>query len=200
MARFHRTHARVPKTTPLAVTVEAWVFVGLLSLAVWLYHSGLLSAFILWSAETAPILGGFLAGATYSTFATLPLATVALLALGATADTSPLLIALYASLGATFVDLTLIRGLRSPLALFLVSSVLGRDSTFLKNRVMRSGAARFGALMIGCILIAIPLPTDEVGLMFIGASGFRTIVLAPVIFLADYAGILSLLLAGQYFF
>jgi hypothetical protein len=199
MARYHHAHARIPKTTPLAVTLEAWAFVGILCFAVWLYRSGLFVEWLHWSAETAPILGGFFAGAAYSTFATLPLATVALLSLGGTTTVSPLAIALYAALGAMLVDLTIIKGLRSPLALFLVSSVLGRDSAFLKNRVMRSFSARIGALVVGCVLVAVPLPTDEVGLMFIGASGFPGIVIAPLIFLADYVGILSLLLAGQYF-
>lgn len=181
------------RSVPRTVTVEAWLFVIMLGATIWLYQSGAIAALTAWAIELGPLIGGFFAGAAFSTFVTTPFALAGFLELGR-ALTIPLWqVALGGAIGATIADLLLVKSIRSPLALLLVRAVVGHDTSILKSKVRKKPAFRWYAGLLGALLIAIPLPTDELGVIFLGASGLNAKQMTPIIFLADFVGIYAII-------
>src|SRR3989344_1208134 len=120
MTRSHSDTARLTH----AATIEAWIVVFVVALTIWLLKSGILST-ALESASDFGVLSGIVAGLFYSTFVTTPLAIGGFIAIAGTVPTWQ--IALAGALGATIVDLALVRGIRSPLAILLVRAIVGHD-------------------------------------------------------------------------
>jgi hypothetical protein len=182
-----------------AVTIEAWLVVAVMALTVWLFQNGYLAELVQKVSEFGPVPASLLAGAAYSTFVTTPLAVGGFITLGELPAVPIWQMALAGALGATIVDLALVKGVRSPLALLVVRAVIGRDSNALKRRVKRWPVLRWVTAITGGILVAVPLPTDELGVVFFSASGLRMIQMIPLIFVADFVGVYSIVSASRLF-
>ena len=183
MVRVHQYKERIRR----AATIEAWVVLAVIVATIWFLQSNVLADLVEKGSGLGP-LSGFLTGLLYSTFVTTPLAIGGFIVL---ADTMPTWqIAMTGALGATVVDLALTRGIRSPLSVLLVQAVVGHDIHMFRR--MR-GPLRWGAGLFGALLIAIPLPTDELGVVFLGASHLQPLRLMALIFLADLIGIYGFL-------
>lgn len=188
---------RKRRGVPRAITVEAWLFVAVLVAAYWLYSAGFIAEIVLWASSLGPVVGGIVAGAAYSTFVTTPFALAGFIQM-ATAHTIPAWhIALGGAIGATIVDLMLVKGVRSPLALVIVRAAVGHDVDAFQSRMRKRAASRWYAGLFGALLIAIPLPTDELGVVLLGASGLRTLQMVPIIFAADFVGIYAIVSATR---
>ena len=181
-----RSHSDIVRITR-AATIEAWVVVLVIALTIWLLKSDILST-ALERASDFGILSGFAAGLLYSTFVTTPLAIGGFIALS---ETIPIWqIAVFGALGATIMDLVLMREIRSPLSQLLVRAAVGHEVHAFRKV---TGFMRWALAIFGGLLIAIPLPTDELGVIFLGASHLRALKLVPVIFVADLVGIYGFL-------
>ena len=180
---------------PLSITAEAWLVVAAVAAAVWMLRSGALASIIAWTSDWS-LLSSLVVGSLYSTFITTPLAIGGFIELSKTIPIWQ--IALTGGLGATIVDILLVDSLRSPLAMFLVRAVAGRDVQSFGRRIAR-GKLRWMTALLGAFLIAIPLPTDELGVVLFGISHLRPLQLVPLIFAADFVGIYAIALAAQYF-
>lgn len=189
---------RKRRTIPRAVTIEMWLFVITLAGTVWLYQAGLIELLVMTSVNMGPHLGALIAGAAFSTFVTTPFAVAGFLGIGGTLDTPVWQIALAGATGATIIDLLLVRWLRSPVALLIIQAVVGHDTTAFQRRMGRTPLLRWLAAACGGFLVAIPLPTDELGVIFFGASGLRAYQIAPLIFVADFVGIYAMVMAGSF--
>ncbi len=179
----------------LAATVEAWLVVAAAGLTVWLLQSDTLSTIMDASTAFGP-LAGFVAGLMYSTFITTPIAIGSFYELAH--QSSALQIAFLGALGATLVDIVLVKGVRSPLMDSILRAAFG-DKLYLFARRLSKGKLRIVSALLGCFLIAIPVPTDEVGVTFLGMSHLGAWRVAPLIFVADFAGIFFLTSAFQTF-
>lgn len=171
--------------------LEAWLVAGAIALTVWLVQSGMLASAIHFTAVYGP-LSGFIAGLLYSTFITTPVAIGVLAEIG---TISPIWqTAFVGAIGAMLVDLVLIRGMRSPLTEIIFQAAFGPHVMHTSKRLAK-GRFRWLAMLLGGLLIAIPLPTDELGIAMLGASHIQSWKLAPLIFVADFIGIYALVAA-----
>src|SRR3989344_3328568 len=184
---------------PHAITIEAWLFVAMFSAAVWVYQSVLIVEVVRWTSSFGPLAAGIAAGAAFSTFVTTPFAIAGFIEMGSGYAIPLWQIAFSGAIGAAIVDLILVKGIRSPLALLLVHAVVGHDTELFKSKIRRRPVARWYAGLFGAVLIAIPLPTDELGVVFLGASGLSTLQMVPIIFVADFIGIYAIVSAAQAF-
>lgn len=185
-----RTHVR--GSTPLSVTLEAWLLVLVIAVTWWLLNTGIAADFTRQAIEYGPI-AALLIGAFYSVFVTTPIAVAGFFEIST--STIPLWqIAAAGALGATLVDLLLLRWVRSPLAALLVHAVVGHD---IKAFHRRRSLPRWAWAMFGAVLISIPLPTDELGVVFMGASHLRTLHMVPIIYVADFIGIYAFISISQ---
>ncbi len=186
--------ARKPRQS-FAATAEAWLVVIAAGITIWLLQSGTLATIMDTSTAFGP-LASLVAGLMYSTFVTTPIAIGSFYEL---AQTAPALhIAALGALGATLIDLVLVKGIRSPLMDAIIHAAFG-DKLYVFARRLSRGKLRVVSVLFGCLLIAIPLPTDEVGVTFIGMSHMSAWRLAPLVFLADFVGIYALVSAVQAF-
>jgi hypothetical protein len=181
-----------------ALTIEAWLFVAVGIGSVWLYQSDLINGFLAWSAEHGPLPGALAAGVAFSTFVTTPFAIATFAGIGSSITMPIWQIALVGALGATLADLFIVRWTRSPISLFLVRAIVGHDAEAFKKRVKKWPGYRWVAALVGGFLVGIPLPTDEVGLVFFSASGLRLYQITPLIFVADFVGVYALVAAAGF--
>lgn len=181
-----------------SVTVEAWLVVGVIILTVWLFQSGMLARGIEFLAGLGPVPASLIAGAAYSTFLTTPLAVGSFVTMGEM-HLPIWQIAAIGALGATIVDLLLMKGAGSPLALLIVRTVTGRSSARFRARLKRVPGLRWIAAILGGVLVAAPLPTDELGVVFFSASGLRAFQILPLIFVADFIGVYAIVSAASFF-
>jgi hypothetical protein len=107
-------------------------------------------------------------------------------------------IAFLGALGATLIDLVLVKGVRSPLMDSILHAAFG-DRLYLFAKRLSRGKLRVISALLGCLLIAIPIPTDEIGVTFLGMSHLGAWRVAPLIFAADFVGIFLLASAMQAF-
>ena len=185
------------RTIPRAITAEAWLFTAMFVAAVWVYQSGIIAGIVSWTSSLGPLVGGLAAGAAFSTFITTPFAIAGFVEMGMRHVMPIWQIALGGAVGAAIVDIMLVKGIRSPLALLLVRAVIGHETETFKSRVRRKPASRWYAGLFGAFLIAIPLPTDELGVVFLGASGLNTLQMVPIILAADFTGIYAIVSAAR---
>ena len=188
---------RKKPVTSRAITIEAWCFIIALVAAVWLYQAGVIAELILWVSSLGPLIGSLVAGAAFSTFVTTPFALAGFIEMGSAHVVPVWQIALSGALGATIMDLLLVKGIRSPIATLIVQAVVGHDTEAFKSRIKRNPVLRWCAGIFGGFLMAIPLPTDELGVVFFGASGLRTFQMVPVIFAADFLGVYAVVSAAR---
>lgn len=166
-------------------TIEAWLVLFAIALTVWLMRSGKLAELM----DASTILGpaaSFVAGLMYSTFVTTPLAIGSFIELSHSANA--LQIAFLGAFGAAFVDLLLAKGIRSPLMDAILHAAFG-DQIFSFAKKLSRGRWSTASAVLGCILVAIPLPTDEIGVTFLGLSHTSSWRVAPFIYIADFIGI-----------
>src|SRR3989344_2395968 len=136
-----RKQGRIPR----AVTIEAWLFVVALAGTIWLYQAGFVAELVKMSVDLGPHLGGIIAGAAFSTFVTTPFAVAGFLGIGSTLTVPIWQIALAGALGATVIDLLLVKGIRSPLALLIVGAITGSDIEAFQRRIRKWPAFRCSA-------------------------------------------------------
>ncbi len=191
MATFGR-RTRIPRS----VTIEAWIIVILIGLTWWFLRSGQLAELVLVSTSLGPI-ALFAAGLLYSVFATVPLAVGAFLALAGNVPTWE--IALWGGIGAAVADIILAEGVRSPLMNMLLDAVFGKENVRAVEKRLSHGSMRYFSAILGAALVAIPLPTDEEGIILMGASHLRAWQLLLLTFVADFVGIYVLVSAAQVF-
>lgn len=173
-------------------TIEAWGVLVLILCTWWLLTTGKLEHLLEVSSEMK-LLAALIAGLLYSVFVTVPLAVGAFLSLAHTLPAWQ--IALWGGLGSGAMDLLLAEGVRSPLMNSILTAVFGeRNMNILSKRSPR-GFMRYLYALFGAFLIAIPLPTDEEGVAFMGASNLRTWQLWVLTFAADFIGIYLLVSA-----
>lgn len=159
---------------------------------VWAIQSGAITSLMESTAEYG-ILSAFVSGLMYSTFVTIAFSVAGFLALADTAI--PLWqMAVAGAIGATIADLLLVREVRSPLALVLVRAVFGTNVHVFRGK---RGPMRWIAALFGAALIAAPTPTDELGVVLLGASHLNSYQLVPIVFIADFVGIYVLLTTAQ---
>ena len=171
-------------------TVEAWTAFGAIILAVWLVRGGYFEKFVDAAADYGA-LAAFIPGLLYSTFVTTPIAVGGFVEMSSIAPIWH--IALLGAFGATLADVAMINGARSPLMTMLLSAIFGSHfEPFLKE--FASGRrTKYLAMACAWLLIAIPLPTDEVAMTLLGRSKLRGWRLLPFFYIADFVGIFVLL-------
>ena len=192
-------HATRKRHNPIsrALTIEAWLFVAVAIGSIWLYQSDYIGQLLAWSIEHGPLPGALAAGVAFSTFVTTPFAVASFAGIGSNLTVPVWQIALVGALGAALADLFIVRWTRSPISLFLVRAIVGHDPEAFKKRVQRWPSYRWLTALVGGLLVGIPLPTDEVGLVFFGASGLRMYQIMPLIFVADFAGVYALVMTAS---
>lgn len=181
---------------PREVTVEMWLFLIAFASSTWLFQTGLVAEAVQWTYGLGPLIAGFIGGLLYSTFVTTPFAIAGFIDLGSTNALPVWQIALTGAIGATIADLVLVKGVRSPLAAILVRSVVGHDIEAFKSK-RRTFLSRWGLGLFGGLLIATPLPTDELGVIFFSASGLNIRQMVPVILISDFVGIYGFVYLAQ---
>lgn len=185
--------ARRTSNNSFAATVEAWLVVAAAGGTIWLLQSGTLANIMDASSALGPF-ASFVAGLMYSTFITTPIAIGSFYELAQTASAHQ--VAVLGALGAMIVDLVLVKGIRSPLMDSILHAAFG-DKLYAFARRLSRGRLKALSVMIGCVLVAIPLPTDEIGITFLGVSHLSAWKTAPLIFAADFVGIYLLVSAVQ---
>lgn len=182
---------------PREVTIEAWCFLVAGVVAVFLYDLGIITEIFAWISSHGPLISSLVAGLAYSTFITIPLALAGFVEMG-THSTMPVWqIAFTGGIGAAMTDLLLLKGFRSPLASIIVRTVTGGDEESFKSRMRRHPILRWLAATLGMLCMAAPLPTDELGVVFLSVSRLSPIVLLPIIYLANTAGIFAVVSAAR---
>ena len=189
MVRLHRKRVRIPR----AVVAEAWFFVVAAAGALYLFKTGIVTELIMRVAASEPLLAGAIVGTTYSTFVTTPFAVASLAAMGSTLAIPIWQIAVVGAVGATVSDVVLAKFLRSPLSLYIVSRVLGSRGASFKERLKKVPVVRWCVVALGSFLVAIPVPTDELGIALFDASGLRFIHMLPLFFVANFIAIYAIL-------
>lgn len=131
----------------------------------------------------------FISGIFFTSAFTLAPASVALARIAEVAPTSTVII--FGALGAMFGDLIIFLFIRDRFAADLTASL---KPSFIKHILtsFHFGFLKWLAPFIGALIIASPLP-DEFALGLLGISKTRVIVLMPVSFLMNIAGIYSLI-------
>jgi hypothetical protein len=188
--------AKRSRKIPLAVTIECWLFVASIVFTIWFFQSGTFEHALSGTHALGPVAASLISGAAFSTFVTTPLAIGGFASSG---DAMPVWqIALLGTIGATAMDLLIVRWLRSPVAMLVVHATIGKDANALKSRLGRSALLRSCACVFGALLMAAPTPTDELGAVFFSASGLRPLHMIPLIFAADFFGIYALVSTAHF--
>ncbi|RJR12638.1 hypothetical protein C4585_03430 [Candidatus Parcubacteria bacterium] len=182
---------------PHEVTIEAWFFLVAAIGAIALHQFGIITVFFDWIATHGPLVSSLVAGLAYSTFITIPLSLAGFIEMGTHSTTPVWQIALVGGVGAAITDLLLMKGFRSPLAALIVRGVTGSNEESFKTKMRRNPFLRYLAVALGGICMAAPLPTDELGVVFLSVSRFHPITLFPIIYLANTAGIYAVVSAAR---
>ena len=156
-------------------------------IAILLSRIGLIELFVASFGSSAAV--SFLAGIFFTSAFTLAPAAVALANISDSA--SILTVALWGGLGAMCGDLILFFFIRDRFAGDLLSSF----KPSVTRRILASfhvGFLKWLSPLVGAFIIASPLP-DEFGLILLGMSKTRAIVLMPVAFAMNFLAIYSLI-------
>jgi hypothetical protein len=167
-------------------TIEAWGVVAAIIVTVFLVQTGVLHSLI----EAANGLGqfsGLLAGVLYALFITTPLAIGAFIELAHIAPVWQ--IALWGALGASVIDYLLARSTRSPLVSEIMDGTFGKGNIKSFGKRATEGPFKWFVAILGAVLIAIPVPTDEEGIALLGVAHFSGWQLMLLMFAANFCGI-----------
>lgn len=195
MVRFRKAQNRVPRS----VIVEAWFFIAAVAAAFYFFQIGTVDSIIAWVLDSGSLFAGVVAGLLYSTFITTPLAVATLVGLGNTLQVSLWQVAMVGAMGATMSDLALARFLRSPLSVYVVERVLGRRRESLERGMRRNKSIRFWSVVLGAILVAIPVPTDEFAIALFDSAGLRFVNMLPIFLVANFIAIYAILTIAHIF-
>lgn len=132
----------------------------------------------------------FLSGIFYTSFLTLPLSIILLVAMASHLD--PYVLAVIGGMGAIIGDLVIIKIFRTIFSFF--SFVRHQDNFKRLKKTLRFYHLDLVAIILGSIIIASPLP-DELGLILLGASKLSYFRLAILAFFLNSFGILIITLA-----
>lgn len=166
-----------------------WDFIFILigiALAVFLTKIGLIDYFVILFGGSA--VASFFAGIFFTSAFTLAPAAVALAHISTSTPIAT--VALWGGLGAMCGDLALFLFIRDRFA----GDILGSLKPAIKKRILSSfhiGFLKWLSPLLGVLIIASPLP-DEFGLMLLGVSKTKAIVLMPIAFVMNVAAIYSL--------
>jgi hypothetical protein len=163
------------------------VLVGV-ALAVILVKTGILHELLIRSAGVG-LLASFIAGIFLSSSLTIAVAAIAIV--DVSYATSPILVALFGSIGAVFGDLFVF--------LFIRDSV-GKDVTgYMKQdkykkviKFFHLSSIKWLAIIVGIISIALPIP-DEFGLTLLSLSRVKTPYVLLLAFVTTFVEILTII-------
>lgn len=160
-----------------------------------LWQNNTIDGFLAGLGETS-LFSAFMAGLFFSSaFTTMP--AVVLLAKIAQFN-PPLTIALLGTAGAVIGDSVIFYFIRDRLVNDFLETIkkprLKRIEHFLKSKMIR-----FSLGLIGGILIALPLPTDETAFTIMGISRIKTYTFLLIVFSFNFAAIYLMAKAGAYF-
>lgn len=188
---YHRHFPR--NAVPFSETLEAWIFILSVFLAIWLAKSGVIAQLVSHTAD-AGIIGSFIEGFFFTSILTTVPAVVALVESARYVPAWEL--ALAAGLGAVCGDLLLFRFVRSRMVEHILKTALHPRSIRFGKR-LSSGALVWLGPLLGVVVIASPLP-DEIGLVMMGLSRVSVYQFLPLSFAANAGGIFLLALAAQH--
>lgn len=155
-----------------------------LCIAWYLLKSGVLNNLV---SSILPIkfLADFIAGALYASFLTTPIALAMLIILSP--SNNPIIIALIGGIGASLVDLLLVKFLRNEKKeVNLVSHELHLERI---NKFLAKWNLQFITPFLGAIIIISPFP-DELGLLLMGASKLKYSQVAVITYILNVIAIL----------
>lgn len=135
------------------------------------------------------VLASFISGVFFTSAFTLAPSAVALVHISSTAPTW--LVVFWGALGAVFGDLLLFFFIRDRFARDISASL----KPSLAKHILSSfhlGFLKWLSPLLGALIIASPLP-DEFGLMLLGISKIRVMVLVPIAFVMNALGIYILI-------
>ena len=187
-------HRHFPRDTVLlSETVEAWLFIGSIVLAVWLIRTDVLPELIV-SMSKFGIIGSFIEGLLFTSVLTTAPAIVAIF------ESAPYVpaweLAVIGGIGAVCGDLLVFRFVRSRLAERFLNLMFSPHMLRVGARLAKS-PLWWLAPLCGTAIIASPFP-DEIGLMMMGLSKIRLIQFIPLSFVANAGGILIMALIAQH--
>lgn len=191
-----RRHRHFPRSTVLfSETVEAWVFIASIALAVWLIKSDALSMLLVVSASNFGIIGSFIEGLLFTSILTTAPAIVAIIESASYVPAWEL--AIVGGIGAVCGDLLVFRFIQSRLIERFLRLMFSPRMLRMGTRIAK-GPFWWLAPLCGAIIIASPFP-DEIGLMMMGLSHIRLIQFIPLSFAANAAGIYIMASLAQNF-
>ncbi|MDP3645734.1 MAG: hypothetical protein Q8R25_01470 [bacterium] len=186
---YRHPHARA---IPLSVTVEAWILLASVIVAVFLIKTDVIVSLIALTGDSY-IISSFITGIFFTSVLT---TAPAIVALGEIAVHAPAWqVALAGGVGALIGDLLIFRFVRS------------RFVEYVMRVAFSSHVRRFGATLAsgpfwwisplgGALVIASPLP-DEIGLVMLGLSHIRTWQFVPISLCANIFGVYLIALVAQ---
>ena len=187
-----RMHGSHRKAIPLTETVEAWVLIFGIAVAVWLANSNVIASVVDTLGEYREV-GAFISGLFFSSMLT---TVPSIVALAEFAHYLPAWqLALLGGLGAIIGDFVIFRFVRSHLVDRIVSAAFSPGWRLI-GRAISSGPAWWLGPVVGAIIIASPLP-DELGLLMMGLSSIRPSRFLPIAFFANVAGIYVIAVTAQ---
>ncbi|MCE9541018.1 hypothetical protein K8R03_00475 [Candidatus Kaiserbacteria bacterium] len=188
--RLHRHFAR--NSIPLSETLEAWLFVASIVLAVVLIKSDSIAQLVAHTKDFGAI-GSFIEGFFFTSMLSTVTAIAAILE---TARFVPAWeLALVGGFGAVCGDLMLFRFVRSRLVEHILKAALSPGVRRF-GRAVAAGPFFWLGPVCGALVIASPLP-DELGLLMMGLSHIRLGYFILIAFVANAGGIYLMALAVQ---
>jgi len=186
-------HRHFPRDKiPLSETLEAWILIVGLVLAVWLIKSDAIAALVAHS-EHFHVLASFIEGFFFTSMLT---TAPAIVAITESAQYIPAVeLALIGGFAAVCGDLLIFRFVRSKLVEHILRAAL-HPGTIRVGRAIAAGPLWWLGPLFGAAVIASPLP-DELGLLMMGLSHIRLWQFVPIAFIANATGILLMALAAQ---
>lgn len=187
-------HRHFPRNgIPLSETIEAWLLIASIGLAVWLANSDVIPMLIGKAEGLWLLISVFLEGFFFTSVLTTAPAIIAIVESAAYVPAWKL--AAIGALGAVCGDMLIFRFVQSRLVERILR-VAFHPKAIRFAEVLARSALWWIAPLGGAIVIASPLP-DEIGLIMMGLSGIRLIQFIPLSLVANGIGIYLMALAAQ---
>lgn len=126
------------------------------------------------------------AGTLFSSAFTTAPAIVLIASLGGSAH--PFMVAAIGALGAVLADLLIFQFVEKRLAADAAYIMQSFHIAKLRTH-FRAGWVRWLTGLAGALLIALPIPTDELGIALLGISRMRALTFAPLVYVFNFLGI-----------